>query len=186
MFRYFFAVSVSLLLVCAGCKHLAEETPSDPNALRPHMRRDTRIYVGTPLDAIYKKEPVLDSGRRTGLELKAAFGKISNSVFLGRNNEVFADALDRARTTRAQFLIFPTILKWEDHPTEWNGIPDKVEIKLDVVEVGTGGILYSTIIRAHSQFMTDGGDHPEMLLAEPFGRFAQSLLKSESVPSALR
>jgi hypothetical protein len=186
MFPYSFPTLLCSFLFCIGCQHLAEETPSNPNAVRPHVRRDTRIYVGTPLDATYKKEPVLDSGRRTGLELKAAFSKISGAVFIGRNNELFADALDRARTTRAQYMIFPAILKWEDHPTEWNGIPDKVEIKLEVVDVVTGEILYTTIIRARSHFMTDGGDHPEMLLEEPFNRFAQSLLKSESTPSALR
>lgn len=186
MFRNFLPAFFFLLLFSVGCKHLAEETPTDPNAIRPHMRRDTRIYIGTPMDGTYKKEPVLDSGRRTGLELKAAFAKISGAIFIGRNNESFSDALDRARTTRSQYLIFPTIVKWEDHPTEWNGIPDKVEIKLEVVDVASGTILYTTLIRAHSRFMTDGGDHPEMLLAEPFGRFAESLLRGESIPSALR
>lgn len=29
----------------------------------------------------------------------------------------------------AKYLIYATILNWEDHPTEWTGVPDRISIK---------------------------------------------------------
>jgi len=173
-------------IFCVSCQHVAQETPSDPKAAKPGIRRDTRIYVGTPPDAIYKKAAALESGRLTADALRGAFGRISKSVFKGRGSESFVDALDRARATRSQILVYPTILAWEDHPTEWTAIPDKVDIKLEIVDVATAEILYATRIQARSHLMTEGGDRPEMLIQEPFDKFAESLLKTELIPSALR
>ncbi len=186
MYRYFFYIILVPVLLVVGCKHVAPETPLDPKATKPGIRRDTRIYIGTPSDATYKKQVALDSGRMTADALKVAFNRISRAVFKGRISESFVDALDRAETNHCQILIYPTILAWEDHPTEWNAVPDKVDIQIQIIDVTTAEILYTTRIQGRSHLMTEGGDHPEMLIQEPMDNFAESLLKSESIPSALQ
>lgn len=56
-------------------------------------------------------------------------------------------------------------------------IPDKVEVKIDVVEVRSGEVLGSGIIKGKSGTSTLGGDHPQDLLPEPMTRFVDSILQ---------
>lgn len=60
-------------------------------------------------------------------------------VRIGGFSENFKDAVTQAQRSDQGILIFPTILHWEDQATKWSMIPDKVEVKVDVVDVRTGG-----------------------------------------------
>jgi hypothetical protein len=41
--------------------------------------------------------------------------------------------LTHAKENNYGYLVFPTILEWEDRATEWSGIPDKASIKIAMV-----------------------------------------------------
>jgi hypothetical protein len=41
--------------------------------------------------------------------------------------ETISSGVEASRARNLSFLIFPTILHWEDRATEWSGKPDKVE-----------------------------------------------------------
>ncbi|WP_333692374.1 DUF4823 domain-containing protein [Pseudomonas syringae] len=69
-------------------------------------------------------------------------------------------------------LLRPT---YQDRATEWSMIPDKVEIKVDVVQVSSGDVISSGIIKGKSGLSTLGGDHPQDLLPEPVAEFVDSL-----------
>jgi len=54
-------------------------------------------------------------------------------------------------------------------------IPDRVEVKVDVVRVQTGDVISSGFIKGRSGLATLGGDHPQDLLPEPVAEFVSSL-----------
>jgi hypothetical protein len=96
-------------------------------------------------------------------------------VRIGDVSENFEDAVTQAQRSDQDILIFPTILHWEDRASEWSMIPDKVEAKVDVVDVGTGGIMSSGVIKGSSELSTLDVDHPQDSLIEPAAEFVFSL-----------
>ncbi len=79
----------------------------------------------------------------------------------------FAEARDTALSDNWEYLVYPTILHWEDRATEWSAIPDKVEVKIEVVEAATDRSIASAVIKGNSGLAAFGGDHPQDLLPEP-------------------
>jgi hypothetical protein len=69
----------------------------------------------------------------------------------------------------------PEILHWEDRATEWSGIPDRVEVKLLVLEAQGNKEIASIVISGKSKWATFGGDHPQDLLPEPIKQYVESL-----------
>lgn len=94
---------------------------------------------------------------------------------VGGVTDSFEDAVSQAQLTDQDILIFPTILHWEDRATEWSMIPDKVEVKVDVINVRTGDVISSGIIKGSSGLVTLGGDHPQDLLPGPVAEFVSEL-----------
>jgi hypothetical protein len=45
-----------------------------------------------------------------------------------------------------KYLVYPTILHWEDRTTEWSALPDRVEVKIDLNETATVKLLDSIVI----------------------------------------
>ncbi len=90
--------------------------------------------------------------------------------------EDFDQALNSARIGGYSYLVFPTILHWEDRATEWNFMRDKVEVKIDIVDVFSGEAESSTVIDGRSGIATLGGDHPQDLLPDPINEYFRSAL----------
>jgi len=80
-----------------------------------------------------------------------------------------------AKDNKYEYLVFSTILEWEDRATEWSMIPDKVSVKIVVFNVKTEERLSSTIVKGKSGWATFGGDHPQDLLPEPIEQYTDSL-----------
>lgn len=149
--------------------------------LRPNMR----VYIALPEDALYKKNSVPSSGRRTAQALEEAFRHHTKWIFMGRFPEALPESVEHARENSCDYAVYPTILKWEDHPTEWNAVRDRLEVRIDVVSVETSAVVRTTTIQARSKFMTDGEDAPQDLLPEPVDKFVRSLFRRTYTPSAL-
>lgn len=79
------------------------------------------------------------------------------------------------RKSEFKYLVYPTILHWEDRATEWSALPDRVEVKIDLIETATGKLLDSVVIRGKSGLATLGGDHPQDLLPKPVDEFVSTL-----------
>lgn len=54
-------------------------------------------------------------------------------------------------------------------------IPDKVEVNVEVVNVRTGDVISSGVIKGRSGLATLGGDHPQDLLPEPVAELLSSV-----------
>lgn len=179
-------LALACLAAGAGCKATYKQTFNNPRSEIAPLRANTHIYIAMPEDAMDKKNPVAQSGRRTAVALETAFKRQTRYVVTSRVPEILTDAISHARDAECEYVAFPTILKWQDRPTEWSGVRDKLGLKIELVSVATGETVRSTDIEAKSKFMTDGEDEPQDLLAEPVDRFVRSLFRAIYTPSALQ
>lgn len=166
-------VIIAVIAALAGCADSHHWTPQQNGSAR--ITQSDRIYITTPADGEYGNHIYSGSGRNTSKIIANAVSAKSRLVRTGGVADSFEDAIAQAQKSDQDILIFPTILHWEDRATEWSMIPDKVEIKVDVVSVRSGDVISSGIIKGSSGIATLGGDHPQDLLPEPTAEFVSSL-----------
>lgn len=162
------------LLILFGCadSHQLVRQGSDAN---PKLTPTDSIYVAMPRDGVYGNDTYQGSGATTVQVLVAAFAKHARSVEAASSYQTYEQALSTARAKGFKYLVFPTILHWEDRATEWSGIPDKVEVKVQVVEAASDAVIDSGIVKGKSGWATLGGDHPQDLLPKPIQEFVSAL-----------
>lgn len=173
-------------LTLLGCQHTYQEINVAGVPPRPKLRTDSTVYVALPPDARHKKEFIFNTGQITAVAVRDAFAKYVKRAYVGRRAQSFAEGLETARATQCAYFIYPSILVWENHATEFSGRRDRIEIKLEVADAATGEILHATILRGLSRWFTDGGDTPQDLLPEPIRNYVASLFQPIETPSALR
>lgn len=157
----------------SGCADSHQWTPQQNGSAR--IAPSDRVFVSTPTDGEYGNHVYKGSSRNTAKIIFNAISAKSRMVQMGGVAENYEDAASQAQRSDQDVLIFPTILHWEDRATEWSMIPDKVEVKVDVVDLRTGDFISSDIIKGSSGLATLGGDHPQDLLPEPVAEFVSEL-----------
>ncbi|HXZ53314.1 MAG TPA: DUF4823 domain-containing protein [Burkholderiales bacterium] len=158
------------LLGCADTHQLVRE-----GATGTKLTNTDSLYIAVCRDGAYGTAVYAGSGAMTSQTLVSAFSKHAQNVEMSHGYESFDDALVTARAKKVKYLIYPTILPWEDRATEWSGIPDRVEVKVEIVDVQTGKAVESAVISGKSGLATLGGDHPQDLLPKPVEEFVSSL-----------
>ncbi|MCO8161529.1 DUF4823 domain-containing protein [Pseudomonas sp. 21LCFQ010] len=166
-------IFIALSAALTGCADSHQWIPQQ-QALAT-LERTQKFYVSTPTDGEYGTHTYKGSGRNTAQIIRAALAKEVHSIRLGPETNHFDQALYAAREAGQDLLVFPTILHWEDRATEWSMIPDKVEVKIEIVQVQSGDVLSAAIIKGRSGLATFGGDHPQDLLPEPVSEFVAGL-----------
>jgi len=139
------------------------------------ISRVEKVYVSVPKDGIYGHINYGGSGINVSRIVTMAFSKYNGVVESAFRYQSFEDAMQYAKDNKYEYLVFPTILEWEDRATEWSGIPDRVSIKITVFDVSTQKRLDSAIVKGKSGWATFGGDHPQDLLPEPVEQYTDSL-----------
>jgi hypothetical protein len=173
-------------MLSLGCQHTFKETKIGEGPT-PILRNDTRVYIARPPDAVYKKTVAQNSGKHVAAALLDAFSRNTKGAFMGKNPESVTEALETARRINAKYVVYPHILRWEDHLTEFTGIRDKLELRIELLDVeGGGGVVYAKEIEAKSRWMTDGGDTPQDLIGEPVDHFVALLFRTIEAPTSLR
>jgi len=164
-------VSALLLVSCADTNQVVRLDASSD------VRLDaaSTIYIAVPVDGVYGANTYRGSGQNTAQIINSAFAKRSRLTEVGRSPQTFAEARDAALSDNWQYFVYPSILHWEDRATEWSAIPDKVEVKIEVVETATNRSIASAVIKGKSGIATFGGDRPQDLLPEPIEEFVSSL-----------
>jgi len=172
------------ILLLPGCRHPASKI-NVAQVTGPKLSTKAVAYIAIPSDVFYKKELAVDSGRQTATVVRDTFAKYLRQAYIGRHVETFVEALETGRTHRCTYLVYLTVLKWEDHATEFTGVRDKVQIKIQVADVPSGDVLHSTILEAVGPWMTSGGATPGDILREPVGKYVASLFQVIHTPTAL-
>ena len=135
------------------------------------------IYVSVSRDGIYGHKTYNGSALMTTQILFSSIAKRAQRVEMARAHQSLDEALKVARTGGYRFLVYPQILHWEDRATEWSMIPDRVEVRVDIVDTSSGKTLDSVVVQGTSGIATIGGDHPQDLLPRPVEEYMSRLFR---------
>ena len=172
MSKWLAVISIATLIGgCADSQHLIK----GDTTLASKLTSSDAVYVALPKDGSYDTKPYQGSGQITAQIIYSAFAKHAHSIEVGNSAQTFNEALNSARNSGQKYLVYPVILHWEDRATEWSMIPDRVEVKIEVMDTTSKASLASGVIKGKSGLATFGGDHPQDLLPEPIEEFVSSL-----------
>ena len=155
------------LVGCADTHHVMREKTS----ASIQVRQGDKVLVGVSKDGHYATKNYVGSGIKTSQIIALALAGLPLRVEIAPQFMSHDNALLAGRQMQATYLIYPTILGWEDRATEWSGIPDRVEVKFEIIEVATGTTIDEGVINGKSGLATFGGDHPEDLLPKPVSAY---------------
>jgi len=164
--------SPSLLIASSSCgdTHYVKRVPGLTSALS----HDASVYVAVPQDGKYGRKTYRGSGVLAAQAVSVAFAPYVTRLTVGHTTEDFNTAHASAKAGHDTYLLYSEILHWEDRKTEWSGLPDKVSIKVSLVEVETGNILDSAVI-GDTGGVIAVNIRPEHLLPKPLAEYAASL-----------
>lgn len=164
-----------VLSASVGCadSHSLNVTRVDSNV---HLNPTDAVYVALSQDGQYGSHYYAGSGKMVSETIKGELFTTLNNVVIAKEPEDYNTALDFASSRKFDYLVYPTILHWEDRATEWSAKADKVKVKMVVVDVKSGSVAKSGIIEGKSGLATFGGDKPQDLLPEPTKEFLSSML----------
>jgi hypothetical protein len=179
------AMCIASIFLAVGCssKYKNLETFSD-SALSSVDLSSGMVVVNntTPGYCVYNGHPYPKSGIYLSNSILQIAKSYSQNVVLSSNiTKSPADFLSylTAKKVDANYLIFATIDNWEDHATEWNGIPDRITIRMELYRISDGLLLANDYFMASSKWATFGGDHPQDLLEVPLNKIISKWFKSE-------
>ena len=169
-------IAVPLLLVAAiqaGC-FSSYKIDAAGSGLHPKFSQDDRIYIVVPRDGKYGATTYSGSGVTVARVLLSAFSRFASKVQLGLRFEELESALLSARDGDSKYLVLPTILRWEDRATAWSGRRDRLQLRIDIIDVDLGSTVHSTFIEGQSGSFIWHSPSPEDLLEEPILEYVAS------------
>lgn len=169
---------IALLIISAaifGCADSHQLVRYGKSETHLRLAANDTIYIAVSRDGIYGTRTYKSSGLITSRILLSSFAKRARRVEMGQSYQSFDDAIKFARDSGFRYLVYPTILHWEDRATEWSALPDRVEVKVDIVESINAKLLDSLVVTGKSGLATFGGDHPQDLLPKPVDEFVSGL-----------
>ena len=136
------------------------QTPGDGADMRPKTYvgsgRQTADAIAT---ALTKRGAIIDVAGASAASPARPYAFYSNQFV--------------APSTAGTYRITPTIELWSDRVTEWSGIPDQIKIRMVVTDTA-GKIVDDREVTATSKWATFGGDHPQQMLVDLFGKWANT------------
>ncbi|MFV0486319.1 MAG: DUF4823 domain-containing protein [Vibrio fluvialis] len=172
LIKLFAFVSSAALLGCAD-SHSLNVTDANSNI---KLMPDTAVYISLSKDGEYGEHYYSGSGQMVSQIIQGELVTRLNNVVIAQKPESYASALQFASERKFDYLVYPTILHWEDRSTEWSAKPDKVKVKISVIDVKQKSTIKAGIIDGKSGLATFGGDKPQDLLPEPTKEFFSDLL----------
>jgi len=169
------SIRFALLLVLVSCVHTYSVTKSARTTLSEPLSPGAAFLVAVPVDASFSGRIYDGSGIMTTMETANALAQYTGRVTQGATPQSRDENLEQAAASGATHLIEPEVSHWEDRATEWSARPDRISVRMALVDVTTGETLDSRIISGKSRLATFGGDHPQELLRAPLERYADEL-----------
>lgn len=136
---------------------------------------DASFLVAVEGDGKYIDKTYPGSGGMARAAMVAALSRYTSDVTDIPNAVPQDAAIMSALEQNVDYLVYLKINHWEDRATEWNGLLDRIEIEIRLLNGKSGDVLESTILTANSKWATLGGDHPQDLLPMPFNEYAASI-----------
>jgi len=162
---------VLALLLVTGCADKHKLIKSSDTSVKLETKK--KVYVAVPKNGTFNNRTYKHSGKYVADAVLKAFSPYNTKVEIGQSYQSFDVAVSNAKAY--DYMIYSTILHWEDRATEWNGLPDRMSVKVDVIDTKTKQLISSVTVEGTSGLGTFGGDHPQDLLKAPLEEFANSL-----------
>ena len=150
-------VIAGLLQGCTSYTHTTILRPSMP------LDKNKGVVISIPANGCFGPTEYPNSGRMTANEVQSAFIPYASHVDIAKDNKPDANV----------YYVKPSILHWEDRATEWSGLPDRIEVTVEVYE--SGSRVAASKFSGKSKWFTFGGDHPQDLLKQPLAELVKSL-----------
>ncbi len=142
------------------------------------MDRSSSVYVSQPMDGRYGTINYHGSGQTVQSVVSSAFSRYLTRVSGGMRIESdFDEALLSAQDKGADYLVYPTILHWEDRNTVWSSIPDRVEISISIIDTATQDVVERRALKGRSAIVTLVGGTVSDLLPAPVNEFVAGVVK---------
>jgi len=161
------------MIFIAGCADSHQILRTSSTLVK--LKTESSVYISIPKDGRYGETIYSGSGATVAQAILLAFSKHLTQVETGQKYQSYRKSLNYAKANKFDYLIFPSILAWEDRATEWSGIPDKASIKISIINIATSRSIDSVIIKGKSGLGTFGGDHPQDLLVKPIDEYVNTL-----------
>jgi len=165
-------LSILPLLLITGCA--STYIHSELRPIEAKLDINKGVLISTPKDGVYGNTQYQNSGKMTASVIKEAFSKHALKVDLVDNCSGDR-CLKNIDAIKYGYYVMPTILQWEDRATAWSGLPDRIEVKIEVYDAKTSKELSSASYTGKSKWMTLGGDNPQDLLSVPTNKYVNGL-----------
>ena len=116
-------------LVFIGCTSTYKYNVNNPVDEKLASNKNVAITVSE--DGFYGSNFYAGSGRTLSNVIKQEMKPYSSKVMILKNYETL-DEIPETELERYDYFIIPAILHWEDRATSWSGIPDKVEVEIEI------------------------------------------------------
>ena len=120
MKKWLKVITAALLLAACADTHQLVRVDDSPSI---RLTSNDAIFIAVTEDGAYGAEVYRGSGQNTAQIIYSAFAKHTRSAKIGRSTHSFDEAMEAARKIGHKYLVYPTILHWEDRATEWSMIP---------------------------------------------------------------
>ncbi|TRZ93704.1 DUF4823 domain-containing protein [bacterium] len=168
---------VLVLLLCLGLTGCAsiQQVRLGKYPSPPKLNPEGSAYIIVPAEGQYMGKDYRGSGLMTAQLLESSFSEHLQRVKTSVDVMRLEEGLEEVKKLNFMYLVYPKILHWEDRATEWSGIRDKVNVKVDIFDGATEERLDSVTIKSKGTWFTFGGYHPQDILKKAINKYVDSL-----------
>ena len=174
-------LAVSFVILFSGCAAILDRTAifhkakPAPTSL-VHLEQGKSVFVAVPGDSTFGGVSYLGSGRTVAEAIARAFSKRGVTVHVAGKQLTDEDAVAAAVQLKAGYVVQAVITRWE-HRNGWFGYPDRVAVRITVVDVATGRVIAARSIEKRGRIVSVTTETPDSLLEDPLCQFANGLYR---------
>jgi hypothetical protein len=167
---------IIISLILSGCASVQyNRLTKEP---LPKLDSSGSAYVLVPDDAMYFTKKCIGSGELIGNVIYVNFSKYLKRVEIAPSGEKLIDGMRKAKDSGFTYLVDSKILRWEDHPTEWSGQMDRIDMQMDIHDVKANRLIDSVNFVGRGTWVTWGGYHPQHILNKGMPEYVDSLFQA--------
>lgn len=172
-----FLLTVILFIGCATAKieHLSQ-TRNDSNILQG----GEHVFIALPKDGSFGEHHYKESGNYVQQYFFDNFLHYTDYVENATKILSLEDAKEEARKQKADILIYPVIVHWEDRNTYWSGLRDKVRINVIVYSLSNDKTLDKSSLYATNSRFTYINARPENRLKTIINPYVKQLYTAKN------
>lgn len=169
--------SVMMALLLTGCATANIEHLFSSDNVHGVLQGNETVFIALPQDGVFEGHTYVSSGRYVQEYFYDNVLRYADNVINATQPLSLAEAQEEAKTQKADVLIYPRIVHWEDRNTPWSGLRDKVRINVQVYSLAGNKVLDKTSLYATNRWLTFVNAAPQNRLKTIIDPYVQSLYK---------